>query len=273
MDIYLHSRLTVADQAIILKYLLNPRALSKDEWVAALAAFDLLSACRVAQSGQSRTFAQFYEDVFDRPHASALLGELLAMEEVESEGARRAEAIGRQVWAELAATELRAPLTTEQRLLAAYCLYWWSSFAKGYITEIAVFRDLARAGISFEAHDLSQPGERYSPDDLHVSGLRGDIKSSSYFLHSARHFPLRHDFYITTLFDPRARQRRRVVMMQTVAWDRIDGETQPAELEQAVALLPQPVAVAVKGQGLVVVDYNLWKEKIRAFQQRGESYE
>ncbi len=103
--------------------------------------------------------------------------------------------------------------------------------------------------------------------------MRGDIKSSSYFLHSTRHFPLRHAFYITTLFDPLARRRRRVVMMQPAAWDKIDGETQPAELEQAVALLPQPVAVAVKGQGLVVVDYDVWKEKIRAFQQRGESYE
>jgi hypothetical protein len=30
VDIYLHPRLTGADQAIILKYLLNPRALSKD---------------------------------------------------------------------------------------------------------------------------------------------------------------------------------------------------------------------------------------------------
>jgi hypothetical protein len=227
MNIHLHPRLTATDQAIILKYLLNPRALSKDDWAVALAAFDLLSACRIEQSGKKRTFAQFYEDVFDRPHASALIGELLTMEDVEGEGARRAEAIGRQVWAELATTELLAPLTAEQRLLAAYCLYWWNSFAKGYITEIAVFRDLAQSGISFEAHDLSQPDERYSQDDLQVSGLRGDIKSSSYFLHTARHFPLRHDFYITTLFDPLARQRRRVVMMQPVAWDRIDGERTP----------------------------------------------
>ena len=86
-------------------------------------------------------------------------------------------------------------------------------------------------------------------------------------------FPLRHDFYITALFDAQSRQRRRVVMMQAVAWDKIDGDTEAAELAQAAALLPQPVAITVKGQRLIVVEYNLWKEKIRAFQTRGESNE
>lgn len=103
--------------------------------------------------------------------------------------------------------------------------------------------------------------------------MRSDIKSSTYFLHSARHFPLRHDFYIATLFDPRARQRRRVVFMQSEAWDRIDGDTQVAELEQAVTLLPPPVMIVVKGQRLIVVEYNLWKEKIRFGQLRGERHE
>src|SRR2546428_10883075 len=99
MNIHLHPRLTATDQAIILKYLLNPRALSKDDWAVALAAFDLLSACRIEQNGKKRTFAQFYEDVFDRPHASVLIGELLTIEDVEGEGARQAAAMGRQVWA------------------------------------------------------------------------------------------------------------------------------------------------------------------------------
>jgi hypothetical protein len=61
--------------------------------------------------------------------------------------------------------------------------------------------------------------------------------------------------------------------MQPDAWDKIDGDTQAAELEQAVTLLPQPVAIAVKGQGLIVVDYDLWKDKIRALQKRGDSNE
>lgn len=228
------------------------------------------------REGTSQTFAQFYQEVFDRPYSSALLAELLLLDDVEGEGALRAEEMGKQAAASLSALGLgglQETLTVEQRLLLAYCLYWWGAFAKGYITEIAVFRDLKQSGIVFQAHDLRQAAERFSPDDLTVSGLRGDIKSSTYFLHTARHFPLRHDFYITALFDAQSRQRRRVVMMQADAWDKIDGDTQAAELAQAAALLPQPVAINVKGQRLIVVEYNLWKEKIRAFQTRGESNE
>lgn len=274
MEIHLNPRLTLEHQNVILKYLRAPRALSKVEWTTALVAFDALSSCQVVREGKSQTFAQFYEETFDRPYASALIAELLAMDDVEGAGVRRAEAMGKQALKALTPSGSPAVSTsTEQRLLVAYCLYWWGAFAKGYITEISVFRDLAQSGIAFRSHDLSQLAERFSPDDLTISGMRGDIKSSTYFLHSLRHFPLRHDFYIATMFDPRTRERPRVVIMQPAVWDKIDGDTQAAELEQAVTLLPQPVAIIVKGQGLIVVEYNLWKEKILALQKRGESNE
>jgi hypothetical protein len=273
MEIHLNPRLTQEHQAAILKYSRNPRALSKGEWITALAAFDILSSCRVAREEGSQTFAQFYEDFVDRPYATAFITELLAMKDIESEGRRRAEAMRMQIWADLKASGLSEPLTAEQRLLMTYCIYWWGAFTKGYITEVAIFQDLTQSDIVFQAHDLSQFSERFSPDDLTISGMRGDIKSSTYFLHSARHFPLKHDFYIAALYDPQMKQWRRVVIMQPDAWDRIDGDTLAAELEQAVALLPQPVAILVKGQGLVVVEYNLWKEKIHALQKRGESNE
>jgi hypothetical protein len=273
MDIHLNPQLTTEQQQVVLKYLRNPRALSKTEWTTALAAFDALSSCRVVRVRRSQTFAQFYKSVIDRPYASTLIAELLAMDDVEGEGARQAEAMGQQALADLAASGLQEPLTADQRLLVAYCLYWWGAFAKGYITEIAIFRDLAQSGIVFQAHDLSQPEERFSPHDLTVAGMCGDIKASTYFLASTRHLQLRQDFYITTLFDPATRQRRRVVIMPLAVWDKMDGDTQAAELEQAVTLLPQPVAIVVKGQGLVVVEYHLWKEKIRALQSGGESHE
>ena len=270
MDIRLNPQLTDEQQRVILKHLRRPRSLSRAEWTMALAGFDALSSCRVVREGESQTFRQFYEDVVDRPHASALIAELLAVDDVEGEGARRAEAMSRQVLADLAALGLQEPLTAEQGLLAAYCLYWWGAFAKGYITEITVFRDLTQSGIVFEAHDLRQPEARFSADDLTIAGMRGDIKASTYFLHVARGFPLRHDFYIAALFDPATRQRQRVVILQPAAWKRIDGDTQTADLEQAINLLPQPVAVVLRGQRLVVVDYQVWKEKIRALQERDE---
>jgi hypothetical protein len=73
MEIHLNPRLTQEHQAAILKYSRNPRALSKGEWITALAAFDILSSCRVAREGESQTFAQFYEDFVDRPYATAFI--------------------------------------------------------------------------------------------------------------------------------------------------------------------------------------------------------
>jgi hypothetical protein len=58
--------------------------------------------------------------------------------------------------------------------LAAYCLYWWTAFARGYRFEVAVFRDLSASGIAFVAHDLRKRRERRSPYDLIVQRQRGD---------------------------------------------------------------------------------------------------
>jgi hypothetical protein len=272
MEIYLTLQLTQAHQEAALKYLYDLHGLSAADWKMALTAFDLLRECRVAQQQRERTFAEFYEEMFDRPAAQPFLSELLQMDELQNAGRRRARELGRQLWAQATAT-LPSTLTRGQRLLAAYCIYWWNSFCKGYLNEILIFRDLTQAGIAFEAHDLTQPGARFSHEDLVVSGWRGDIKSSSYFLFTARHFPLQHDFYIASLFDPSTRQLRQVVMLQPAAWAKIDGETKPAPLEQALNFFSQPVSATVRGQELIIVAYELWKEKILVWQQRGTHYE
>lgn len=124
IDIYLNPRLTSEHQEVVLKYLRNPRTLSKAEWTVALAAFDALSSCRLVREGKGQTFAQFYQEIFDRPYASALIAESLTLDDVEGEGARRAEVMGTQALADLASLGVQEPLTTEQRLLVAYCLYW-----------------------------------------------------------------------------------------------------------------------------------------------------
>ena len=273
MDVFLNPQLTLADQAVILKYLKDRRSLSKAEWKTALAAFDLLGRSRVVQEGKSSTFSQFYQAVFDRPFATRLLMELPALNDVEREGPLCAERLGQQAWAQQTAAALRKPQTPEQFLLTAYCLYWWSSFAKGYIAEIAVFRDLTASGIRFQSHDLAQPEGRFSQDDLTLSGMRGDIKSSAYFLNVARSHPLRHDFYITEVITPPMRQRRRVVFMLSASWDKIDGETNATSLEEALSQLPTSSQITVREQSLIVSDYEVWKEKIRSLQQQELNHE
>lgn len=240
----------------------------------ALAAFDVLGACTViTEAGKELTFAQFYQEVFDRPFASALLAELLQLEDVERDGNKCAAAYQKQAITALAAWGLAGSLTDEQRLLVTYCFYWWGAFVKGYIAEIATFRDLQNSGIRFQPHDLTQPAERFSFADLTLSEMQGDIKSSTYFLHTARHFPLKHDFYIAAIFDAQSRQQRRIVIMQAAAWDRIDGDTLAVPLTQLTESLAQPVNMTVIGQRLIVAEYELWKAKIRAFQQRGNNHE
>ena len=66
-------------------------------------------------------------------------------------------------------------------LLQGYCLYWWQSFARGYAFEVYIMQDLTADGIQFQMHDVRNWVERYSPADLVVLDLLGDIKTSIYF--------------------------------------------------------------------------------------------
>jgi hypothetical protein len=53
-------------------------------------------------------------------------------------------------------------------------------------------------------------------------------------------------------------------------WEALDGETQPAALEEAGRLLPTVLEIHTRGGTRVVVDYALWKAKIKAQQREKE---
>ncbi|MBC8236137.1 hypothetical protein H8E77_41855 [bacterium] len=229
--ITLHPLFTEAHQNVVLKYLQSPRALSKAEWTEALTAFDLLSFSLIHYEGRSQTFKRFYEEEIEQKYASLLITNLLKMKDVENEGTKRALALLEQARVDLEEKGLREPLTVEGRLLLAFCTYWWGSFAKGYITEITIFRDLEKEGIQFQAHDILSQEGRFSSWDLIVEGMEGDIKSSTYFLYTSRSFPLRHAFYITSLYNRNKREYLRVVILKESAWHEINGETVLTTLE------------------------------------------
>ena len=117
-------------------------------------------------------------------------------------------------------------LGEDSQLLLAHWLYWWRAFAIGYAFEVQVFRDLSASGIAFKAHDIRTPTGRYSPYDLEVLGLYGDIKNSLYFLTAGRSPGMRHDFYISR-FRQMKRQRVMVALMQPAAWQLINGDAEP----------------------------------------------
>ena len=105
--------------------------------------------------------------------------------------------------------------------------------------------------------------QRYSPSDLTVSGMAGDVKTSIYFVQAAA--PLEHDFYIVRLF-AQGRTHTLVVLLKPATWDIIDGDTVTGHLDTVVKQLPAPVRIRHRGQELVVLDYDEWKRRILRLQ-------
>ena len=99
-------------------------------------------------------------------------------------------------------------------------------------------------------------------------GFDGGRYERRYFLQVTRSFPLQHDFYITNLFHPRKRQLLCVVIMQESVWNEINGKTVTTTLELFFSVFPHAGEILVKGQRLVIVEYELWKAKIKALQER-----
>lgn len=269
-EITLAPALTAEHQQAMLRYLAGPRALSQTEWQAALSGFEVIRPSTVRSPAGTETFAQFYRRTIDEPFGTTLIEALLALDQPEKQGASVLLEFNREVRMRLTDLGLVTTAPEPVRLLLSFCAYWWVSFAKGYLQEIIVFDDLRRSGIRFQAHDLRHPRSRYSPVDLLVNGRTGDVKTSLYFLQTARGFPPRHGFYIAQIYDPRRATKVRVVLLTVEAWKEINGEPQLSSLEEAANHLPGPFMVIVRSETFVVVAYELWKEKVRYFQTQGD---
>jgi len=59
-----------------------------------------------------------------------------------------------------------------------------------------------------------------------------------------------------------------VVFMQQGMWDVIDGETLLVLLEAITDTLPQAARIVHEGLELTVIDYEIWKEKVRRQQEK-----
>jgi len=271
-DITLPEILTPEQSDVVLRHLWAPGTLSTADWRLALAGFDALHVATVAWAGQTATFREFYRRVVDEPYAMRLLTTIHHADDVETVGRQLTIALGREILAELQQLGPEEPQTLPEQLLFAYCLYWWRSFAKGYILQFAVYRDLTSSGVQFDGIDPLNPEQRYAPNDLIVSGWRGDIKASMYFVHTARGARLMHDFYIVRIFDSNSRIYRWAALLKEVIWKAINGEPTPGDWDEVPRMWPQPVRVMVHNQSLVIVPYDLWKVKILT-QQKGGKYD
>jgi len=143
---------------------------------------------------------RFYRAQIEDKHADMFLDQLLNADNPEAVGGQLLQETWQRVVSNLQSIGVQLAGDIGQQCLVAFCGYWWQSFGKGYIREVAVFRDLERSGIQVAAHDLRQRQERFSPHDLTVLGFRGDAKTSTYFLHAARSYPLAGDFYLVRIY-------------------------------------------------------------------------
>jgi hypothetical protein len=250
---------TEAHEAILLRYLQAAHALSSQEWVQVFDALDLLHAGVVEEEGAVVRFQAFYQQQLDAPCAAAFLSALLVAADPAQDATRQASDLWQSRLSHWKSIGWRFE-TAAERFLLVYCNYWWQSFCKGYAREVIVCRELTAAGIAFQAHDLQDPVQRRSRYDLVVLGRGGDIKSSTAFLHQARNFPLRADFYLVRLYNEKARQWQELVLLTPETWHTLNGEPQPCHWQEISARLPGVLQVRVKQTELVVVDRAHWQQ-------------
>ena len=266
--IKLPQKMTKVHQIIVEKYLIDSRQLTKNQWRVALEAFDLLATATAQKGTQVHTFRTLYRLLIDKAYATSFLRELEKMDDPERNGLALQAKITRQIGVQLGQSGwIDVQQVPYSLYLQAYCAFWWDSFAKGYRFEAAVFRDLRRSGIDFWAHDFTESQQRYTSYDLIVSGWQGDVRTSTYFLTTARTRTLSHAFYITRLWHQQRRKRVWAVAMQPHIWDEIDGDTEVVHLYQVPKRFPEVSKVYSNNRTLIVAEYTVWKTKILRYQE------
>ena len=132
-------------------------------------------------------------------------------------------------------------------------------------------RDLQNSGIQFQMHNLMNEEDRYSPADLIVQNLLGDIKTSTYFLQDQLQGSLRNDFYITRVYE-KGHERTLVVFQKPHAWHTIGGkEPIRGTFLNILDLLPNAVELEQHGTILIVIDYETWKHLVYQLQSGGRA--
>lgn len=266
--IILPARLAPPHLAAVLKYFEATDRLSAGEWKLALEAFDVLGGATLMTGRRRRSFRQFYESTVERRHADRFLTEMLAADDPEVKGAFLQHQVAAAILANLEQEGLYHEDVADSEYVAAYCLYWWAAFARGYRFEAAVLGKLRAAGIAFVAHDLQVRAERISPYDLVVDRRLGDIKHTTYFLYTARSLPLKCDFYITQLYHAQRRRYVQIVILTEESWHDLNGPVKAATLETAADFFPEPVQIVFEGRRFVVVTFDLWKDRVKRRQER-----
>lgn len=259
----LHPHFGQEHNRVLLRYLADERTLSHGDWVTLAEGIKALGGSTVVADGAEQSFGRFYEERIDRAFADRFLSGLLALRDPEHDGPKMQASVARDICLLLDTATGFTREDTACRLLLVYCLYWWAAFARGYTFEVVILSDLTASGVRFVAHNLADRGERFSPYDLVLLGLRGDIKHSTYFLTAESLALLLSDFFITRWYDLQRHQWLRVALLRDYARRAVGLTLSEAEaLDDVAHCLPQPVSFAIGGTMLTALGYEPWKERV-----------
>ena len=166
----------------LIAYLTNSRNLNTAVWRHLFEGIDFLDNAQVITPTVTQTFRHVYGELIERQFANQYIQQLLETKDVMAESPTLAANFARQIRPVLQEAGFLKREISYSSLLQGYCLYWWQSFSRGYAFEVFIMRDLMVDGIKFQMHDIRSQAERYSPADLVVLKMLGDIKTSVYFL-------------------------------------------------------------------------------------------
>lgn len=162
------AKLTDEDIAVLRRYLANAVHLSEREWRTLRNAIDRLSACEVDFNGRRYTFQRFYATFINGTYARPFLRQLPEVKNLGQDGAALQAMIARKILTWLKANGVQPTTVSGAEFLMIFCLYWWAAFARGYLFEQVVIRDLQASDVRYEAHVPAKGQERYTSYDLFI---------------------------------------------------------------------------------------------------------
>ena len=176
LEIHLPKPLNAEQQRALMSYLTAPHTLTRAEWIIIWNVMDVLRTAIVTVREQHYTFAEFYRVNIDDVYADVFLNALWDMEQPEFVGRQLKTRTSKAIRWLFRTQGWYIPAKKESRSLFAYCVYWWNSFANGYIFEVSVLKDLQKEGIVSSVRDIRNRAERFASADILIGEWIGDVK-------------------------------------------------------------------------------------------------
>jgi len=269
LEIHFPKLLDIEQERALVSYLAAPHTLTRAEWKIIWNVMDVLRTASVTVGEQHYTFSEFYRVNIDDVYADAFLNALWDAEQPEFVGRQLKTSTSRAIRQLFRTQGWYISAKKESRWLFAYCVYWWNSFANGYIFEVSALKDLQKEGIVPLVRDIRNRVERFAAADILIGEWTGDVKNSTYFFFVARSYPLSCDFYITRLFNSESRRYDWIVILKIRMWAKIDGETKASDFHHLDDCLKTPLHFELSDNLFIAVSYVTWKQKLLRYQQGG----